>query len=217
MAQPLSLQAGFVGIAFAAALRLVQGVALGADLAGPAIHLAERAPLQLGLHAAAVPATAALGALAAAVVCLFVTWVLGAAALAAWGWRVPLVAGLAVEGASLALRLLVLRDPEEGLGAAELADRRGVGLAHVLRCGGRQQVLFGGARAPRGYGSRSADACDGRSGCSRDACADAMTHQTLLSPPTAPPAPPPGASAGWSGPASWQWLRWPPSRQPPST
>ncbi len=122
-----------MGIGCVAALRLVQGLALGTELAGPATWLTEHAPRNPCLHTSLVPATAACGALAATAVCLLLSWVLSAGSLAAWGWRVPLVFSLVVNAGHAALRLAVMRSPEEGMSAAEVEDRRGERAGLVVR------------------------------------------------------------------------------------
>lgn len=136
-----------MGLGFAAALRLLQGLALGADLAASAAYLSDHAPSRPATHAAAAPAAAALGALAAAAPCAVIAAAAGDAGLTAWGWRAPLVGSLLVSGAAAGLRLAVLRDPDEGLTSAELADRRGEGLGLALRWGGRRRP---GAQAGTG-------------------------------------------------------------------
>jgi len=132
-AMPAYTQAGYVGLGCIAALLLIKGLSLGSELSSPSTWLAEHAPRNPSLHASLVPATAAAGALAASCVCLLLAWVLSPAALSAWGWRVPLVFSLVVNGGHAALRLAVLRAPEEGMSAAELADRRGEHVLAVLR------------------------------------------------------------------------------------
>lgn len=122
-----------MGVAFMVVLRLIQGLALGSDLASPTAYLSDHAPRKPCLHASIIPATCTLGALAAGAVCLFVSWILEGRSLGAWGWRVPLVFCLGVGAGQVGLRLGVLRDPEEAMSMAEVADRREEHVGRVVR------------------------------------------------------------------------------------
>jgi hypothetical protein len=114
-AVPAFHQAGYAGAAAALAMRLLQGLALGSDVAGPVAALSQANFSSPALAASLVPAAAALGALIAAVVCTIIAAALTPEALGVWGWRVPLVGSLVVGVATAAARLWVLREPQQQL------------------------------------------------------------------------------------------------------
>jgi len=119
-------------------MRLLQGLAIGSDLAAPAVYLAEHgnptaSVSSPGLLASLVPASAALGALLASAVCWIIAAAMSPAALGVWGWRLPLVGSLVVGAVHAALRVWVLRDPQAGMNAAELAECRGDNMARKIR------------------------------------------------------------------------------------
>jgi MFS family permease len=71
-------------------LRLLQGLALGGEYGGAAIYVAEHSPpTQRGYYTSFIQTTATLGLLVSLVVILAVRGVIGEAAFAAWGWRIP--------------------------------------------------------------------------------------------------------------------------------
>ncbi|GBF97844.1 hypothetical protein Rsub_11194 [Raphidocelis subcapitata] len=128
-ALPTYSQAGVASPVLMAALFLVQGLALGSEAGGGAGAAAARGgPRTAGgacLRASLGPAGAALGAFLAAATCAALAAALPAAALARWGWRVPLVGGpLALGVVCVALQLWALRGELEAAGSAHCSDAR---------------------------------------------------------------------------------------------
>lgn len=84
---------GSIGVAaplLLVGLRLMQGLALGGEYGGAATFIAEHAPPgRRGAATGFLQTTATLGLLLSIVVILATRAVLGEAAFAAWGWRVP--------------------------------------------------------------------------------------------------------------------------------
>ena len=72
------------------ALRMLQGLALGGEYGGAVIYVAEHAPQhQRGAYTGWIQTTATIGLLLSLLVVLGVRTLLGEAAFADWGWRVP--------------------------------------------------------------------------------------------------------------------------------
>jgi MFS family permease len=72
------------------ALRLLQGLALGGEYGGAATYVAEHAPHgRRGAYTAWIQTTATVGLLLALLVILGTRTLLGEAAFADWGWRIP--------------------------------------------------------------------------------------------------------------------------------
>ncbi|MCW2642307.1 MAG: transporter, family, alpha-ketoglutarate permease [Dactylosporangium sp.] len=74
--------------------RAAQGLSAGGEAAAMTTYVVERAPTgRRGLHASAIFASTTVGTLAATTTALVLRGTLGAAQLAAWGWRVPFALG----------------------------------------------------------------------------------------------------------------------------
>jgi MHS family proline/betaine transporter-like MFS transporter len=90
------------------ALRLVQGLSVGGEYVGSAVFLAERAPQgRRGLYASFSAAGLMAGLLLGSGVGALVSALLSEAQIAAWGWRLPFLAGLLLGLVALLLRLAV--------------------------------------------------------------------------------------------------------------
>ncbi|MET3603550.1 MFS family permease [Sphaerotilus sulfidivorans] len=112
------------------ALRMLQGLALGGEYGGAVIYVAEHAPQhQRGAYTGWIQTTATIGLLLSLLVVLGVRTLLGEAAFADWGWRVPFGLSALMLSLSLWLRLSLTESPafrrmqQEGRGSkAPLAE-----------------------------------------------------------------------------------------------
>jgi len=104
-----------IGIAAPAALiamRLVQGLALGGEYGGAATYVAEHAPAhRRGLYTSAIQATATIGLFLSLGVILSTRLIVGEAAFADWGWRIPFLLSALLMAASLGIRLKLHESP----------------------------------------------------------------------------------------------------------
>ncbi len=95
-----------------AALRLVQGLAIGGEYGGAATYVAEHAPSdRRGLYTAFVQTTASLGLFSALAVVYAATATLGDDAMAQWGWRLPFLLSSGLLAASLWVRASLAESP----------------------------------------------------------------------------------------------------------
>jgi len=93
-------------------LRLLQGLALGGEYGGAAIYVAEHAPpAQRGFHTSWIQAMAALGLLMSLGVIAVTRWVMGEAAFAEWGWRIPFLMSAGLLFVSVWIRLSLNESP----------------------------------------------------------------------------------------------------------
>ncbi|WP_293647569.1 MFS transporter, partial [Sphingopyxis sp. RIFCSPHIGHO2_12_FULL_65_19] len=93
-------------------LRLVQGLALGGEYGGAATYVAEHAPEgKRGLFTSFIQTTATLGLFAALGVVIVIRSVMGEAAFADWGWRIPFLISVILLGVSLWIRLQLEESP----------------------------------------------------------------------------------------------------------
>jgi MFS family permease len=87
-------------------LRLVQGLALGGEYGGAAIYVAEHAPPgKRGYYTSWIQTTATLGLFMALLLVLAVRNIMGEAAFADWGWRIPFLLSLVLLIVSIWIRL----------------------------------------------------------------------------------------------------------------
>ena len=87
-------------------LRLLQGLALGGEYGGAATYVAEHAPHgKRGLYTAWIQTTATLGLFLSLMVILGTRTVLGEAAFADWGWRIPFLVSILLLAISVCIRL----------------------------------------------------------------------------------------------------------------
>jgi MFS family permease len=94
------------------ALRMLQGLALGGEYGGAATYVAEHSPHgKRGAYTAWIQTTATLGLFLSLMVILGTQTVLGAAAFAEWGWRVPFIASVLLLAVSVWIRLSMNESP----------------------------------------------------------------------------------------------------------
>ncbi|MEJ8839801.1 MFS transporter [Ramlibacter sp. AN1133] len=106
---------GSVGVAapvLLIALRLLQGLALGGEYGGAATYVAEHAPQgRRGAYTAWIQTTATLGLFLSLLVVLGTRTLLGEAAFADWGWRVPFILSVLLLAVSVWIRLSMNESP----------------------------------------------------------------------------------------------------------
>ena len=93
-------------------LRLLQGLALGGEYGGAATYVAEHAPQgKRGLFTSFIQTTATLGLFAALGVVITIRTLIGEAAFADWGWRIPFLISIILLGVSLWIRMQLNESP----------------------------------------------------------------------------------------------------------
>ncbi|WP_174299272.1 MFS transporter [Caulobacter sp. S45] len=109
---PTYRQVGLVSPIVFIALRLIQGIALGGEWGGAAIFIAEHSPGgKRGQFTSWIGAAAAFGLGGALVVTLTARALVGEAAFAAWGWRIPFLASAVLVAVSVWFRLKLSESP----------------------------------------------------------------------------------------------------------
>jgi MFS family permease len=94
------------------ALRMLQGLALGGEYGGAAVYVAEHSPHgKRGAYTSWIQTTATLGLFLSLMVILGTRTVLGEAAFADWGWRVPFLVSILLLGVSVYIRLSMNESP----------------------------------------------------------------------------------------------------------
>ncbi|MBK6852429.1 MAG: MHS family MFS transporter [Burkholderiales bacterium] len=103
---------GVVAPAVLIVLRLLQGLALGGEYGGAATYVAEHAPQnKRGAWTSWIQTTATLGLLMSLMVILVTRNMVGEAAFADWGWRIPFALSVVLLGASIWIRLSMSESP----------------------------------------------------------------------------------------------------------
>jgi len=93
-------------------LRMLQGLALGGEYGGAATYVAEHAPHgRRGAYTAWIQTTATLGLFLSLIVILGTRTIIGEAAFADWGWRVPFILSIVMLGISVYIRLRMNESP----------------------------------------------------------------------------------------------------------
>ncbi|MBC7994951.1 MAG: MHS family MFS transporter [Rhizobacter sp.] len=93
-------------------LRMLQGLALGGEYGGAATYVAEHAPHgKRGLFTSWIQTTATLGLFLSLMVILGTRTIIGEAAFAEWGWRVPFLLSVVLLGVSVWIRLSMNESP----------------------------------------------------------------------------------------------------------
>jgi MFS family permease len=93
-------------------LRLLQGLALGGEYGGAATYVAEHAPPgKRGYYTSFIQTTATLGLFLSLLVILFTRTIMGEAAFADWGWRIPFLLSVVLLGVSVVIRLRLNESP----------------------------------------------------------------------------------------------------------
>ena len=94
------------------ALRLLQGLAMGGEYGGAATYVAEQAPHgKHGAYTAWIQTTATLGLLLSLIVITGTRALIGEAAFADWGWRVPFLVSIVLLAVSTWIRLSLNESP----------------------------------------------------------------------------------------------------------
>jgi MFS family permease len=93
-------------------LRMLQGLALGGEYGGAATYVAEHSPHgRRGAYTAWIQTTATLGLFLSLMVILGTRTIIGEAAFADWGWRVPFILSIVMLGISVYIRLSMNESP----------------------------------------------------------------------------------------------------------
>ena len=93
-------------------LRMLQGLALGGEYGGAAVYVAEHAPHgKRGAYTSWIQTTATLGLFLSLMVILGTRTLVGEAAFADWGWRVPFIVSILLLGVSVYIRLSMEESP----------------------------------------------------------------------------------------------------------
>ncbi len=93
-------------------LRLAQGLALGGEYGGAATYVAEHAPNgRRGFYTSWIQTTATIGLFLSLLVILATRSVIGEAAFADWGWRIPFLVSVLLLGVSVWIRLQLAESP----------------------------------------------------------------------------------------------------------
>jgi MFS family permease len=103
---------GFAAPVILILLRLLQGLALGGEYGGAATYVAEHAPQgRRGFYTSWIQTTATLGLFLSLIVILTTRTIVGEAAFADWGWRVPFLLSVVLLGISVWIRLQLSESP----------------------------------------------------------------------------------------------------------
>ena len=94
------------------ALRMLQGLALGGEYGGAATYVAEHSPQgKRGAYTSWIQTTATLGLFLSLIVILVTRTLIGEAAFADWGWRVPFILSVLLLAVSVYIRLSMNESP----------------------------------------------------------------------------------------------------------
>lgn len=94
------------------ALRMLQGLALGGEYGGAATYVAEHAPMgKRGAYTSWIQTTATMGLFLSLMVILGTRTIVGEAAFADWGWRVPFLVSILLLAISVYIRLSMNESP----------------------------------------------------------------------------------------------------------
>ena len=117
---PTYAQAGIAAPLLLIALRVIQGFALGGEYGGAVIYVAEHAkPNERGWMTSWVQTSAAFGLFGALGVILTTRTLIGEAAFADWGWRVPFMVSAGLLAISVWMRVKLSESPAFTLLKAE--------------------------------------------------------------------------------------------------
>jgi MFS family permease len=142
---PTYAQIGAWAPALLTTLRFVQGFALGGEWGGAVLMSVEHAPhRQRALFGSVVAMGLPAGIVLSNLVFIVVTTVLSPDQFAAWGWRIPFVASIALVAVGLFVRLSVAESPVFTDVLRAGAARR-MPVVDVLRTDGRTVLLAAGS------------------------------------------------------------------------
>ncbi|MGA8036410.1 MAG: MFS transporter [Candidatus Acidiferrales bacterium] len=109
---PTFKTAGWIAPIALIAIRVVQGLALGGEYGGAAVYVAEHVPdARRGFYTSFIQLTGVIGFLLSLMVILGVQQSMSAESFAAWGWRIPFLASLALVSVSIYIRLKMSESP----------------------------------------------------------------------------------------------------------
>jgi MFS family permease len=109
---PTFSQAGILAPLLLVGLRIVQGFALGGEYGGAAIYVAEHAPHnKRGGYTGWIQTSAAFGLIAALGTILVTRNIVGEAAFADWGWRIPFIVSTGLLVVSVYIRAKTAESP----------------------------------------------------------------------------------------------------------
>ena len=109
---PTSDSIGISAAIILISLRLLQGLALGGEYGGAATYVAENAPQgRRGFYTSWIQTTATMGLFLSLLVILATRSIIGEAAFADWGWRIPFLVSAVLLGISLWIRLQLNESP----------------------------------------------------------------------------------------------------------
>src|SRR5512145_2774980 len=109
---PTYAQIGVAAPVILIILRLLQGLALGGEYGGAATYVAEHAPHgKRGAYTSWIQTTATLGLFLSLMVILGTRTMIGEAAFADWGWRVPFIVSILLLAISVWIRLSMNESP----------------------------------------------------------------------------------------------------------
>ena len=109
---PPAARIGIAAPVIVIGLRVLQGLALGGEYGGAAIYVAEHAPAgRRGFYTGFIQASVIGGFVFSLMVVLACKTLMGPAAWAAWGWRLPFVLSLLLLAISLYMRLKLAESP----------------------------------------------------------------------------------------------------------
>jgi predicted MFS family arabinose efflux permease len=109
---PTYRQIGIAAPAMLIVLRIVQGFALGGEYGGAAVYVAEHSPAgRRGFFTGWIQISASLGLIGALGLILATRKLIGEAAFADWGWRVPFLFSAVLLGVSLWMRAKLNESP----------------------------------------------------------------------------------------------------------
>ncbi|WP_308796240.1 MFS transporter [Agromyces silvae] len=124
-------------------IRLLQGVAVGAEWGSAAAFLTESVPeAARGRLTSVLGSTAALGPLVASTLIASLAALSSDAFMLEWGWRVPFLVGGAIGLAGLALRIGVPESPAFAADQADAARSAGAGIARRDRAERARRALL---------------------------------------------------------------------------
>lgn len=119
---PTHAAAGVVGPILLLIARMIQGLAHGGESAAAYVYVSELAPpRRRGLWSSSIFFSASVGTIAGTLLGAFMTNMVSADAMQAWGWRVPFVVGSLLAGYALYIRI---RSVETEIGTALVSGER---------------------------------------------------------------------------------------------
>ncbi|MEP6778296.1 MAG: MFS transporter [Gemmatimonadaceae bacterium] len=109
---PTRAKVGDIAGVLLISLRILQGLALGGEYGGAATYIAEHAPQgKRGAYTSWIQTTATLGLFVGLIVVLATRTLLGEAAFADYGWRIPFLASIVLVVVSLYIRMSLHESP----------------------------------------------------------------------------------------------------------